>query len=152
MTHELDNGGLNEQSTNHARQGDFYAATANFTIKKSRVEATRLADLLRNKRIHAILEDNNGEEYYMRHFRIRATRSIAPARRGDNTWQFQIRSASKRPLPHIKDIPITGVIDCSPFYNNINIIQPNNTVYPTVLVDSQGNAIGDSSNTLLSDD
>lgn len=143
ITHDIDSGSFNEQSKSDNRHGDYFEQTVNFAVKRSRIESTRLAEMLMNRRIHAILEDYQGEKYYMKYFRLRSQREIDAQRKGYNGWRFSLVSRTRKPLPHIKAVPASGVIDCSEHYDNIDILYLIGNPPSDVLADDFLNVISD---------
>lgn len=131
---DVDSAGLEETSSDSSH-GTYYKQSIPFNIKRNRVESTMMAQMLRNNRIHAVIEDYQGEQLLMKAAKLSSKREINTNRRSYNGYSFNLRSNTRLPLPHIKDVPLYGVIDCSDFYTNILIPEPPISNAPEVLTD-----------------
>lgn len=148
---DTDSPGLEEQARD-SRHNTFFEQQLLFQIKGNRVESTRLALMLKDARINVVMEDYNGERLLMKNAKLLAKREISRQRSGYKGWTFTLRSRSRLPLAHIKDISLLGAIDCTDFYSNITIPNPPTVESLGVLTDDTPTAISDDFGTLINDD
>jgi len=147
---EVDSYGLVETGRD-SQHNVYYTQQVPFDFKGNRIEITNIGQMLRNKRIHVVLQDFDNELLLMKHAKLQYKREINTSRTGFRGYNYELTSSTRLPLAHVKNIPLRGVIDCAQNFENVDL-RFVDTSSATVVSDDFGEVLRDDEGNVLTSD
>lgn len=149
---DTDAAGMTESPVISSRHGDYFEQKVGISIKYNRVELTRLAAILANKRVHLVVIDYNGQMRLVANARMEASLQIDNGRAGYNGYSYTFKARSVAPAPHVVDTDIDGTNDCTDFFINIDPgVDVSVSGAGSVIKDDLGNIIKDDLGNIILD-